>query len=209
MSSRLPAADQIGRTSYAARHGPLPLAVEGFTLIETLLASVAALAVFGATLGVLMSSLRVQNRDSEWSFALQEDRVGLARMVRDIRQATEIKTEGEGAIYFAATIGGKKWQVKYECGVTQAGAAYSYTQCLRLAAEVPNALPATGPVIARYLVNGSKVFSYSPGGAPTSVTVKLEMPAKGNLKQVSSTHGYEHAVVLEDAAFMRNRYLEG
>jgi type II secretory pathway pseudopilin PulG len=208
MSFRLPAADQVGRTSHADRPGALAEA-HGFTLIETLLASVAAMAVLGATLGLLTSSLNVQSRDSEWSLALQEDRAGLARMVREIRQATEIKTESEGTIYFAATIGGKKLQVKYECGVTQAGAAYSYTQCRRLAAEVGNALPTSGPVVARYLVNGAKVFTYSPSGAPSSVTVQLQMPAKGNLKQVSGSHGYEHTVVLEDAAFMRNRYLEG
>jgi type II secretory pathway pseudopilin PulG len=177
--------------------------------VETLVASLAAVAVLAATLGLLMSSLGSQTRDSEWALALQEDRAGLARMVRDIRQATEIKTEAAGSIYFGATIGGKKWQIKYECGVTQPGTSYSYRECVRLAAEVPSSLPGAGPVVAKYLTNGSSVFTYSPGGSPTSVTVKLEMPAKGNLKQVSGTHGYEHPVVLEDAAFMRNRYLEG
>jgi Tfp pilus assembly protein PilV len=181
----------------------------GFTLIEVLIAGVAAVVVLGATLGLLISSLNVQTRDSEWALALQEDRAGLARMVRDIRQATTIEEEQKGAIVFLAVVGGTQWRIKYTCAVAQSGTPYSYTKCVRLAAEVGKALPANGPAVAKYLVNGSEVFSYSPGGAPTSVTVRLEMPAKGNLKQVSSSRGYEHRVVLEDAAFMRNRYLEG
>src|SRR5207249_9902396 len=113
-------------------------------------------------------------------------------------------------IRFIATIGGKSMQVRYECGVTQTGTPYAYKQCVRLAAEVGKALPSSGPAVAKFLVNSGEVFTYSPSaGSATSVTVKLEMPAKGNLKQVSGSHGYLHKVVLEDSAYMRNRYLEG
>jgi hypothetical protein len=177
-------------------------------MIEVLIAGAAAVTVLGATMALLISGLNVQTRDSEWALALQEDRAGLARMVRDIRQATTIEEANAGSILFRATIGGKSMSVKYECGVTQPGATYFYKQCVRLAAEVGKTLPSSGPAVAKYLVNGGEVFTYSPeAGSATSVTVKLEMPAKGNLKQVGS--GYRHKVVLEDAAFMRNRYLEG
>ena len=182
----------------------------GFTTIELLIASVAAVTVLGATLGLMVSGLNVQTRDSEWSLALQEDRAGLARMVRDLRQATSIEEANAGSVLFLATIGGKSMKVKYECGVTQPGATYSYTQCVRLAAEAGQSLPTSGPAVAKHLVNGGEVLTYSPSaGSATSVTVKLEMPAKGNLKQVSGSHGYLHKVVLEDSAYMRNRHLEG
>jgi hypothetical protein len=178
-------------------------------MIEVLIAGAAAVAVLGATMVLLISGLGVQTRDSEWALALQEDRAGVARMVRDIRQATTIEEANAGSILFRATIGGKTMNVKYECGVTQPSTPYAYKQCVRLAAEVGKTLPSSGPAVTKYVVNSGEVFTYSPDStSPTSVTVKIEMPAKGNLKQAGSS-GYSHKVVLEDAAFMRNRYLEG
>jgi hypothetical protein len=181
----------------------------GFTLMELLVASIAAVTVLAATVVLLESGQLVQARDSEWALILQEDRAGLARMVRDIRQATKVETaEAKGGSFvFLATIGGKAWKIKYECGLAQSGT--TYTQCERMAAEEGKALPATGPVLVRDLTNGSEVFSYSPSAAEAKlVTAKLELPASGTLKQAGSV-GYSHKVVLEDAAFMRNLYLEG
>ena len=171
------------------------------------MASVAAIVVFSATFVLLQSSQQVQARDSEWALALQEDRAGLARMVRDIRQATKVEEAKAGAIVFLATIGGKSWKIKYDCGVAQSGTAF--TECVRLAAEEGKALPGAGPATARDVLNGSEVFSYAPSTAePRVVTTKIELPAKGTLKQAGSS-GYTHKVVLEDGAFMRNVYPEG
>jgi type II secretory pathway pseudopilin PulG len=179
----------------------------GFTLIELLVASVVAIIVLSATFALLESSTQVQARDTEWALALQEDRAGLARMVRDIRQATKVEEANAGAIFFLATIGGLKLKIKYECGVSQSGTEYK--ECVRLAAEEGKALPSSGPVVASDVLNGSEVFSYSPStSSPTIATVKIELPAKGTFKQAASS-GYQHKVVLEDAAFMRNLYLQG
>jgi type II secretory pathway component PulJ len=181
----------------------------GFTLIELLVASVAAVAVLSATFAFLLSSQQVQARDSEWALTLQEDRAGLARMMRDMRQATKIEEAKPGAIFFLATIGGKAWKIKYECGVSQAGT--SFTQCVRLAAEGEKALPGSGPLVVKDVVNGTEVFSYLPSSEVSKVraaTVKIELPANGTLKQAGSS-GYGRKVVLEDDAFMRNLYPEG
>jgi Tfp pilus assembly protein PilW len=179
----------------------------GFALIELLVATVAAVAVLSATFAFLLSSQQIQARDSEWALTLQEDRAGLARMVRDIRQATKVEEAKPGAILFLATIAGKAWKIKYECGVSQSGT--SFTQCVRLAVEGEGALPASGPQVVKDVVNGSEVFTYSPEASkPTAATLKIELPANGTLKQAGSS-GYSHKVVLEDAAFMRNLYLEG
>lgn len=176
----------------------------GFTLVELLVALVAALVVFGATLSLLVPSQRVQARESEWALALQQDRVGLAQMVHDIRQASTIEEAKSSAMVFLATLGGKSWQIKYQCNVSQAGT--TYTQCERLAAEVGKSLPGTGPAVTTDMVNGASVFSYSPPTTPTVATVKIELPSTGTLKQPG---GEGHKVVLEDAAFMRYQYLEG
>jgi hypothetical protein len=184
------------------------LADAGFSLVELLVAAVAGVTVITATLALLQSGQQVQARDSEWALALQEDRAGLSRMTRDIRQATKVESAEAkaGSIGFSATISGKALKIKYECGVSQPGT--TYTECVRLAAEEGKALPGTGPVIVRDLVNGGEVFSYSPSAAEAKmVSEKIELPAAGTLKQSGS--GYTHKVVLEDAAFMRNLYLEG
>ena len=190
-----------------ARHLVAISAHDGFTLVETLVTMVAALVVLGAAVTLLSSGQGIQARDTEWALTMQQNRAGLARMVREIRQATKVNEASAGSIKFAATIGGQKLEIKYECASAQSGTAY--TQCVRLAAEEGKALPASGLALAKDLLNGSGVFTYSPSAAaPRAVTIKIEMPAQGSLKQASSS-GYKHRVVLEDAAFIRNLYLEG
>jgi type II secretory pathway pseudopilin PulG len=186
---------------------PVRRAENGFTLVETLVTMVAALLVLGATVTLLSSSQGIQARDSEWALIMQQNRVGLSRMVHDIRQASEVKEAGAGAIKFVGTIGGKELEIKYQCNTAQTGT--SYTECVRLAAEKGKALPTSGPAVATDLLNGASVFTYTPSAAaPRAVIVKLEVPAKGTLKQAISS-GLTHKVVLEDAAFMREAYREG
>jgi type II secretory pathway pseudopilin PulG len=197
-----------GRAIDASANLPGPGGADehGFTLVETIVAMVAALLVFGATVTLLNSGQRIQARDAEWALTMQQDRVGLARMVRDIRQATSVKEANAGSILFLATIGGKELEVKYECATVQSA---EFKECVRLAAEKGKALPASGPIVAKDLLNGTSVFTYSPSSAsPRAAIVKLELPARGTLKQAASV-GFQHKVVLEDAAFMRNVYLEG
>ncbi len=189
---------------------PRPSSEDGFTLIELLIAAALAIVVFGAILAMLESSQQVQARDTEWALTMQEDRAGLSHMTRDIRQAYKVEEAKPNAILFLATIGGKNWKIKYECNVSQSGTEYS--QCVRLAAEEGKTLPTTGTAFVKDVVNGTAVFSYFKGTetnttAPNVVTLKIELPAKGTLKQAGSS--YSHTVVLENAAFIRNLYLEG
>jgi prepilin-type N-terminal cleavage/methylation domain-containing protein len=176
----------------------------GFTLVELLVALVAALVVFGATLTLLVPSQRVQARASEWALVLHQDRAGLAQMVHDIRQASKLEETKASAMVFLATIGGKPWKIKYQCNVSQSGT--TFTQCERLAAEEGKALPGTGPPVTTDMVNGSSVFSYSPVATPTVATIKIELPSTGTLVQPG---GEGHKIVLEDDAFMRYQYLAG
>jgi Tfp pilus assembly protein PilW len=180
----------------------------GMTFVELLVGMAAAVGVFGATLLLLQSSATVQTRDAEWALVLQEDRAGLQRMARDIRQATKVEEAKGGVIYFVARIGGKSMKVKYDCTVAQSGT--TYTTCVRLAAEEGKGLPSSGPSVVKDVTNGSAVFTYSPSSsAPTIATMKIELPAKGVLKSTSGSTGFSHKAVLENAAFMRNLYLAG
>jgi prepilin-type N-terminal cleavage/methylation domain-containing protein len=184
-----------------------PKSEGGYTLIELLVTMALGVILFGAMLTMLESSQQVQARDTEWALMLQEGRAGLARMAREIRQASKVEEAKPATILFLATIGGTEWQIKYECGVAQPGTTYD--ECVRFAAEKGKSLPSSGSPIVRDVINGTEVFSYSPStAAPTVVTLKIELPAKGTLNLANSS-SYKHNVVLENAAFMRNLYLAG
>ncbi|HEY3960798.1 MAG TPA: prepilin-type N-terminal cleavage/methylation domain-containing protein [Solirubrobacteraceae bacterium] len=201
---------------------PRPASQDGFTLIELLVASVLALIVFGAILSTLESSQQVQARDTEWALTMQEGRAGLARMAQEIRESSEALKEAKpNRIVFLASIGGTAWEIKYDCSVAQAGTEYH--ECVRYAAEKGKSLPSTGTPVIRGLLNTTEAFCYSHGASAsacvaspnsteqaeaTVATLKVELPAKGTLKQAGSS-GYTHSVVLENAAFMRNLDPEG
>lgn len=182
------------------------------TLIELLVATSIALVVFGAILAALETSQRAEARDTEWALTMQEGRVGLSRMAREIRQASKIEKAELGTIEFLATLGSTEWKIKYECGVAQPGTT-EYHECVRKAVEKSTGtLPSTGTPVVLDVLNPTGVFKYFKGATSTAittemtvVTLRVELPAKGTLKQVGSS-GYVHAVVLENAAFMRNLY---
>jgi Tfp pilus assembly protein PilW len=187
---------------------PGPGSDGGYTLIELLIASAMAVVVLGTTVVLLGASQRVQARDTERALVMQEGRAGLGRMAREIRQASTIEESEAKAnsIVFNATLGAKNWQIKYDCNVAQTGT--TYTECVRYAAEQGKVLPTTGTPIATDVVNGTAVFTYFKGTTSTTtkpdvVTLKLELPAAGTLKQIDKS-GYRSVVVLENAAFMRN-----
>jgi competence protein ComGC len=179
----------------------------GTTLVELLIACVTALIVFAAVLAMLESSQQVEARDTEWALSMQEGRAGLARLAREARQASQVEKAEAGTMEFLATVGGKEWKIKYECGVSQTGT--TYYECVRKAVEGKSGtLPSTGTIVVRNVLNPTAVFEYFKGtekntAEPNVVTLKLELPAKGTLKQANSK-GYGQTMVLENAAYMRN-----
>jgi prepilin-type N-terminal cleavage/methylation domain-containing protein len=193
---------------------PRPASEGGFTLIELLVSTALALIVFGAILGTLETSQRVQARDTEWALTVQEGRAGLARMAREIRQASEITKHEGGTIEFLATIGGGVWKIKYECEVEQSGTEYH--ECARKAVEgKAGTLPSTGTPIVRDVLNNTEVFKYFKGSTSTKepkemnvVTLKVNLPSSGTLKQSGISSSTTHEVVLENAAYMRNCNIE-
>jgi prepilin-type N-terminal cleavage/methylation domain-containing protein len=184
----------------------------GFTLIELLVTMSLTAVVFGAIGTTLDVSQRTQARDDERVVSMEEARGGLTRMSREIRQASEIKTHEGGAIEFLARISGKEWKIKYNCAVEETGIAYKgYDECVRYAVEKSSGtLPTTGPAFVRNVLNPTKVFSYFKGATKVEepkemnvVTLTLELPLQGSLKQVDNS-GYKGRMTLENAAFIRN-----
>jgi Tfp pilus assembly protein PilW len=183
----------------------------GFTLVELLVVCAISMVVLGAILTTLVISQEVQASDAEWALTMQEGRAGLARMAREIRQASKVETAEGGTIVFQATISSTVWQIKYECGATESGTTYH--RCVRYAAEYGKSLPSTGTTVVGTVLNPTSVFTYFNGStesttSPDVVTLKVELPAKGTLKQPGGSSHNNH-IVLENAAFMRNLDLNG
>lgn len=195
----------------------------GFTLIELLMASALGVIVFSAVLSALDTAQQTQSRDSEWAEVVQEGRAGLSRMVREIRQAYAVEEDSHSKIVFYATIGGKSWEISYNCETHESST--KYYQCVRQAAEfkekkAPSSeelAKASATPIIKYVVNGTAgecektkecVFQeYTPNAiAPDLVTVKVVLPAAGTLK-LADAAAYSHNIVLENGAYIRDMAL--
>jgi prepilin-type N-terminal cleavage/methylation domain-containing protein len=186
----------------------------GFTLIETIMAAALSTIVVGAAMGALEAGQNAQSRDAEWALVIQEGRAGLARMVREIRQAYSIRGATESSIDFYSTLGGKSLEIYYACNVSQPST--TYYECVRVQAEVGKSLPAlsTGTPIIRYVLNGTSadekdpIFKeYSPNAiAPDLVTVKLVLPSSGTLK-LAWAKAHTHQIVLTNNAYIRDMNL--
>lgn len=190
----------------------------GFTLIETIMAAALSTIVVGSAMSALELSQRTQSRDTEWAEVIQEGRTGLARMVREIRQAYSIRATSESSLDFYATFGGTDYEIEYACDVKEPDHP-SYYECVRVQAEVGKTLPtpsaSTGAAIIRYVLNGTEadekdpIFKeFSPNAiAPDLVTIKLVLPAAGTLK-LAGAKTLTHQVILTNNAYIRDMNLE-
>jgi hypothetical protein len=185
----------------------------GFALVELLVVTALLAVVLVAVLDVLDTAAQTVPRDVEWTHAVEEGRVGVARMVRELRQADTIRGATPNAVDFEITRGGQARRVMYSCDVAEAGTGRR--RCTRVEAASGAALPApaTGaPVVARVL-NGTPedpVFTYAPDAvAPRYVTVRVRVPSTGERRAGAAGAAAGHAVVLSDGAFLRNRAQSG
>ncbi len=168
--------------------------------------------VVGAAMSALETGQNAQSRDAEWAQVIEEGRGGLARMVREIRQAYSIRWDTPSELDFYATFAGKSYEIDYNCKEKQSGTEFE--QCVRKQAEVGKSLPSTGAVIIKDVLNNTSadkedpIFKeYSPNAiAPDLVTVKLVLPASGTLK-LAGASTLKHQVILTDNAYIRDMNL--
>ena len=157
---------------------------------------VLAVVVFGAIVAMLETSQRVEARDTEAALSLQEARTGLSRMAREIRQASKVEKAEAGTIEFQALIGTSNYYIRYECGVVESGTKY---KCVR-SAERQKPISGDRQTDRRNSAQRHDGLQILQGNAanttePDYVTLKLEMPASGTLKQANSTSYTDHVVL--------------
>jgi Tfp pilus assembly protein PilW len=153
----------------------------GLTLIELLVASTLGLVVVGAAMTVFIGVIRSEPRTTSKVTAIQQARVTLDRITRELRQGQEttVSTPSELAIVTyvkAASCAGGAGSTSIPCQVTY---ICSGSSCTRQVSDPDGSL--AGPVVqVASGLTGSPVFSYLPDEEePTYIGVSLALETGG------------------------------
>jgi len=188
----------------------------GWSLIELLAAMSIFTFVLVGVLGLLDTTAKKTPKDAERAQAIADAQVGLNKMVRELRQAHTVLSNGPQSIEVLVRVRRDDpatpavethidRHVRYSCGDTEAPG-----RCSRVEVA-PGALLSSGTaktVIARLVNTGvsvpadRRVFDYTGNAnsfSPSYVKVHIEVPAAG-----TRTDGYTYTIALEDGFYARN-----
>jgi type II secretory pathway pseudopilin PulG len=169
------------------------------TLIELLVAASLGLIVVGGAMSVFISGVRSEPRTASKVEAIQQARVAMDRVTRELRQGLEVSnpplpSASELAIVTyvkAATCGGAAASTSIPCRVTYScdGAV-----CTRTVAQ-PDGSGASSPVQVVDGLTSPSVFSYEPSAPadPGYVGIAFSLSTDGG-----------RPVVIEDGVALRN-----
>ena len=164
---------------------------EGFTLVEMLVAASMSLVVLGVGVAVMTTGLRSEPKVAEKAGEIQEARVAMERLTREIRQGDSVITATASQFSLitnvnSATCGGATSSQSMLCRVTYTCSAES---CTRVESN-PDGSGATAPVVVVSGIATSSVFSYTPTAAtPTYIGVNLLFPADQGGDSITLTDG--------------------
>lgn len=174
--------------------GALRRSERGFTLIELLVATTVGMVVLGGAVTIFLGAVRSEPRTAAQVTAVQQGRVTVERITREVRQGLEVLTAGAGQLQLitlapqgscgAAEEGAEPCRVTYTC---------TAAACSRAVAEPDGGSPGAAVQVASGLAS-TEVFEYAPNTAePTYVDVEL-----------SFAMDESGPVVIADGATMRN-----
>lgn len=183
---------------------PLPCAArseDGFTLTEMLVAITITLIAFSSSLMVFNVAQESQPRISERGVAIQQGRVWIERLTRELRQgATMAGTATASSLSFLTYVrhsscGSSTVGTSIQCRVTYTCTAGT---CRRTEAS-PDGSTTDAPQETVTGLQSTNVFSYSPTpSAPEYIGVTLQFPASQESGET------EDAVTLQDGVNLRN-----
>ena len=173
----------------------------GFTLAEMLVAIMITLIAFSSAMLVLQVAQRAQPRISDRSESIQEGRVWIERLTRELRQgATMVGTPTANSMTFLTYV------QHSACGASTAGTSIqcrvSYSCTAGTCTRSERNPDGTGEGGSEQVVAGllsSDVFSYSPTAAGAEyVGVMLRFPSTDEPGET------EDAITLQDGVSLRN-----
>jgi hypothetical protein len=169
----------------AFRPGSLREERGDITLLELLVAAPMALILLVATLNIHVASSREQQRGDSRAHALVEERGGLERMTRELRQATSItpvsSTIADAELWLRPPDGGEavKRRVRYDC---------SRQTCERSEGAAGGSLGQPAVIVPDVL--NADVFDYQPDLVnPDYLTITIEVRVAGATNPISLHDG--------------------
>jgi prepilin-type N-terminal cleavage/methylation domain-containing protein len=184
----------MGRAGDTA--GAPPRSERGFTLIELLVAMTFGLVVLGGAVTVFLGAVRSEPRTASKVAAIQQGRVAIERITRELRQGQDVPTATPSQLSLVTYVnedpcGGSPASESKACRVTYTCTAGA---CSRVVAQPDGSSPGTSAEVVSGLAD-SDVFSYAPDATePAYVGVRLAFEAREAANPVT----------LEDGVAMRN-----
>lgn len=171
---------------------------QGLTIVELLVAAAAMIVVAAAAMTLVPLTIRNEERVRDKAGAVQEGRVLVERLTRELRQGSAvIPTPTASTISFRTYVhrsscGGGSAATAIECQVTYS--CDTAGTCTRSERNPDGTGSAAAVTMVTGLASGSG-FSYLPNAAsPTYVTIRLIFPSDDG----------DDAITVEDGASLRN-----
>lgn len=165
----------------------------GFTLVELLTAATLSIVLLSAVLLFMDTGLREQSSLTKANVALNQQRVGLERITREVRQATSFALVNSQVIEFTMYVPGsspaQQRRVRYDCSQGDV--------CRRSSGPVGGAFTSTGVAIVS-VVQNADVFDPQPDLYPTYVSIALKVRAEG------ARDDPDRVITLRDGVDLRN-----
>lgn len=154
----------------------------GYTLIELLVAATIGMVVLGGAVTVFVGAVRSEPRTASKVSGVQEGRVAVERITREVRQGISIETAEPSTMSLVTYVppgscATPPAESREPCRVTYACAA---GQCTRTVAEPDGGEPGAAVLVASGLAS-NEVFAYSPNEPevpPSYVDVELSFEAR-------------------------------
>ena len=168
---------------------------DGYTLVELLVASTMGLVVVGAAVMLFVGAVRSEPRTSSKVAAIEQGRIAVERITRDVRQASSILTYAPGQLALItyvnqSTCNGGAGGASIQCRVTYTCSAGA---CTRTVSQPNGTSPGASVTVVTGLAS-DEPFAYTPAvGEPGFVEAELSFTTREG-----------GPVVIADGAAIRN-----
>lgn len=163
---------------------------QGFTLIELLVVASIGLIVFGGATTLLVGTVRGESDQRDRSAQVQQARVALERLTREVRQGDAVATAEPSSFSLETWVkrgscGGAPASSSIQCRVTY---QCSGDSCTREETDPGVAATGSGAQVVEGLIDDT-IFTYAPAADPTWIGIELKLGNPGEADSVTLSGG--------------------